>query len=145
MKANILIVLISISILSCKPTPEPLVTGKDACYTCKMTLMDKKFGAEIVTKKGKVYKFDDMNCMIAFNKSGSEPDINVDQLLVVDFAQPGKLLDATNAFYCRSVHINSPMGSQVAAFETKQELEKHNSEWQGGTLTWNELVTQLKQ
>ena len=39
---------------------------KTPAYTCKMTLVDKKFGAEVVTKKGKVYKFDDLNCMIKF-------------------------------------------------------------------------------
>jgi copper chaperone NosL len=118
--------------------------GKDACYTCKMTLMDNKFGAEIVTKKGKVYKFDDLNCMINFNNSEHEPEENIAHRLVVDFAQTDKFIDATKTFYCKSAKINSPMGSQVAAFERKADLDKFNSEWQGTTLTWNELVTQFK-
>ena len=52
--------------LSCNTEPVPLRYGKDACHLCKMTLMDKKFGGELVTGKGKVYKFDDVNCMINF-------------------------------------------------------------------------------
>ena len=143
MKANILIFLIAISLLSCNVKPEPLAMGKDACYTCKMTLIDNKFGAEIVTKKGKVYKFDDLNCMINFNNSGYEPDENIEHRLVVDFTQPDKLIDATKIFYCQSVKINSPMGSHVAAFEKKLDLEKFNSEWKGTTFTWNKLVTQF--
>ena len=50
----------------CTQEPEPLVYGKDVCQFCKMTLMDHKFGAELVTNKGKVYKFDDINCMLNF-------------------------------------------------------------------------------
>ncbi len=144
MKEKIPICLVAIFLLSCNVKPEPLIMGKDACYTCKMTLMDKKFGAEIVTKKGKVYKFDDLNCMINFNSSGNEPEGNIEYRLVVDFAQTDKLIDATKTFYCKSAMINSPMGSQVAAFERKDDIEKFNSEWQGTTLTWNELVTQFE-
>jgi len=144
MRVNILIFLVAISLLSCNVNPEPLTMGKDACYTCKMTLMDKKFGAELVTKKGKIYKFDDLNCMINFSKSGYEPEENIEHRLVVDFAQTGKLLDAAKLYYCKSAKINSPMGSHVAAFEKKEDLEKSNSEWQGTTLTWKEVVTQFK-
>ncbi len=63
------LLLTSIFLLSCKAEPEPLHYGKDACHACKMTLMDKKFGSELVTKKGKVYKFDDTNCMLNFMNS----------------------------------------------------------------------------
>ena len=82
--------------------------------------------------------------MINFNSSGNEPEGNIEYRLVVDFAQTDKLIDATKTFYCKSAMINSPMGSQVAAFERKDDIEKFNSEWQGTTLTWNELVTQFE-
>lgn len=144
MKATILITLATISLLSCDIKPEPLTMGKDACYTCKMTLMDDKFGAEIVTKKGKIYKFDDLNCMVNFNNSGYEPEENIEHRLVVNFTKTDKLIDATNSFYYQSAKINSPMGSHVAAFENKEDYEKFNSEWPGTTLTWNELITQFK-
>ena len=65
MKATI-ILLIGLAMLGCSAKPEPLVFGKDACYTCKMTLVDSKYGAELVTQKGKIYKFDDLNCMLNF-------------------------------------------------------------------------------
>ena len=32
--------------------------------------MDPKFGGEVITKKGKIYKFDDLHCMVSFLKSG---------------------------------------------------------------------------
>ena len=40
-------------IAGCNPKPEKITFGKDNCAECKMTIMDPKFGGEIVTKKGK--------------------------------------------------------------------------------------------
>ena len=42
------------SFTSCSAGPEPIRYGQDNCHHCKMTLTDKRFGAEIVTQKGKV-------------------------------------------------------------------------------------------
>ncbi|NJO25793.1 MAG: hypothetical protein HC867_08590 [Bacteroidia bacterium] len=36
-----------------------------------MGMADFRFGGEVITKKGRIYKFDDMRCMIDFLKSGS--------------------------------------------------------------------------
>lgn len=130
--------------LSCDVAPEALHYGKDGCYTCKMTLMDKKFGAELVTRKGKIYKFDDVNCMMDFYNSNNEPKENMAYLLVVDFSKPEKLINAKQAFYCKSEMIKTPMASQVAAFEKREDFEKHNKTWNGEVLNWEELVSMLK-
>lgn len=31
-----------------------------------MTISDGRFGAELITKKGRVYKFDDLRCLINY-------------------------------------------------------------------------------
>lgn len=129
---------------SCTTQPEPLHYGKDACYTCKMTLMDKKFGAEIVTKKSKIYKFDDLNCMINFYNSGYEPEENMEHLLVIDFTQPEKLIDARYSFFVKSDKIRTPMASQLAAFEKEVDYMNYKKEWKGVLLSWGEVVTQFK-
>ena len=138
------ILLLCFSLLSCSINPEPVVLGKDACYTCKMTLVDKKFGAEIVTKKGKIYKFDDLNCMLKFIGTGSEPLENIALQLVVDFTQPEKLISTQTAFYSQSAQVKSPMASHLAAFEKKEDLERYNTDWSGVILTWEELLKQSK-
>ncbi len=140
--------VLSISIflfyISCSTEPEPLIYGTDICHFCKMTLMDKKFGAELVTKKGKVYKFDDMKCFLNFYNSEYESTENFEHKLVVDFTSPEKLVDATHAFYIKSSEIRSPMNGQVAAFETKASMDKFKKEWNGIYLAWGEVVTQYK-
>src|SRR6187549_334534 len=136
----IFLFLIAFSLYSCSVEPTPLVYGKDFCYTCKMTLMDTKFGAEVVTTKGKVYKFDDMNCMINFLNSGYIEEQDIAFRLVIDFANPEKLIDAKDAFYVKSDKIRSPMASEIAAFSKKEDLEVSNKEWNGILLSWGELV-----
>lgn len=129
---------------SCSTAPEPLVFGKDGCFTCKMTLMDNKYGAEIVTKKGKVYKFDDLNCLMNFYKADLESEENIAHILVIDFANPEQLIDAQRANYVQAEQIRSPMASHVAAFDTSESLEKFNAEWNGKEMNWSELQEKLK-
>lgn len=136
--------LIVLLFIQCEVNPEALCYGVDACHTCKMTLMDTKFGAEIVTKKGKVYKFDDINCMINFYDSGYEPIDEMAYKLVVDYAQPEKLIEAQDAFYLKSNQIRSPMASGIAAFEAKSEMDNYKKQWKGIWLSWGELVTEFK-
>jgi copper chaperone NosL len=130
--------------ISCSTEPEPLVYGTDICHFCKMTLMDKKFGAELVTQKGKVYKFDDMNCFLNFYNSGYEPVEDFKHKLVVDYANPSKLIDATNSFYLKSAAIRSPMNGEVAAFESKESMDTFKKEWKAIYLGWGEVTTQYK-
>ena len=140
----IALILLAILFLSCSNEPEPLRYGKDACYLCKMTLMDKKFGAELVTAKGKVYKFDDANCMVNFINSDYLADETIVHKLIVDYAQPEKLISAEKAFYLKSDDIRSPMASQVAAFETEEAMLKYKPKFKAILLNWRELITQFK-
>ena len=132
------------TLFSCSTEPEPLQYGEDACHTCKMTLMDKKFGAELVSKKGKVFKFDDVNCMLTFYNSGEMPSSDFLHRLVIDFSQPEKLINAADAFYLKSPEIKSPMASQIAAFEQKEKMDEIKKQYKGIYLVWGELVTQFK-
>lgn len=137
--------LLSLVILiACSAEPEPLVYGEDACYHCKMVLMDQKFGAEVVTTKGKVYKFDDVNCMISFINENIKDERDIKFRLVTQFNKPGELTDAGTAFYVKANSIKSPMASQIAAFADYEEMKQYSKQLKGIYLTWGELVTQFK-
>jgi copper chaperone NosL len=139
-----ILVFLCMHLGGCKVEPEALHYGKDGCHHCKMTLMDKKFGAEILTTKGKIYKFDDVNCLLSFYNSGQVPAENMQAVLIVDFSKPEKLIDAKNALYVQSESIRSPMASNVAAFESNDDLKKANADLNGIQLSWEELQTQFK-
>jgi copper chaperone NosL len=138
------IAFLCLSLVACKVEPEPLQYGKDGCHACKMTLMDKKFGAEILTSKGKIYKFDDVNCMLNFYNSEQVPAEEMQEILIIDFSKPDQMIDARNALYVKSESIKSPMASNIAAFQSNDDLKKFNAEWQGIVLSWGELQTQFK-
>jgi copper chaperone NosL len=129
---------------SCSVEPEPLQYGKDACYVCKMTLMDNRFGAEVVSTKGKVFKFDDTNCLVNFLNTRFVPDNEIAHCLITDFASPGILIDAKTASYVKSEKIKTPMASNIAAFQDKISLEGQNDSWKGIELSWGELITEFK-
>jgi len=145
MKAVFLFFVLSAVFVSCSVKPEPINYGKDNCHLCKMTIMDKKFGGEVVTLKGKVYKFDDVNCMVNFLNSGFLDDRDVAYKLVVDYSRPGQFIAADEAFYIKSPDIRSPMASQVASFETEESKNEYKMQWSNSIyLTWGELTTQYK-
>jgi copper chaperone NosL len=145
MRASFLLFVLWFVLVACSVKPEPINYGKDNCHLCKMTIMDKKFGAEVVTVKGKVYKFDDVNCMVNFLNSGFLEERDVAYRLVVDYSRPGHLIAADEAFYIKSPDIRSPMASQVASFETDESKNEYKKQWSNSIyLTWGELTTQYK-
>ena len=134
--------LLLLALTSCSANPEPIQYGKDACYHCKMTIIDRKFGAEVVTQKGKVYKFDDANCLVAFLQQGNLDRENIAHCLITDFANPGTFIDTGSALYLKADQVNSPMASNVAAFSDQSDLNTFNETWNGTMLTWDELSMQ---
>ncbi|SFG90011.1 copper chaperone NosL [Algoriphagus hitonicola] len=129
---------------SCSADPRSINYGEDACHHCKMKLMDPKFGAELVTEKGKIYIFDDLNCMVDYLHSEEGQKQSFKHILVTDYLNPGTLLDANYAFYLKSDEFKTPMASQVVAFPDFDLLENHKMEKGGVYLAWGELVTQFK-
>lgn len=142
-KAGLLAALFaSVSLISCAATgPEPIRYGSDNCYQCKMTLTDKRFGAEIVTTKGKVYKFDDLNCMVSFMKAGTVSKENIAQTVAVDFRKTGSFVEVQQAFFLQNEAIKSPMRGDVASFSDKKDLDAVKTEIGGGKeMNWNEAM-----
>jgi len=129
--------LILTSLCACKVEPEPIRFGKDNCHQCKMTLTDRRFGAEVVTKKGKVYKLDDLNCLVSFLNSGEVPPENIALTLAVDFKKTGQFVEVQKAYFLENDIIKSPMRADVASFSEQQDLEMFKTEIGGGkVLDW---------
>lgn len=133
-----LLVLIILTLLvACKVEESPINYGKDACHFCKMTIVDKQHAAEIVTKKGKPYKYDAIECMVRELNNEDENDIAL--VLINDYSTPGKLVDARSATYLISENLPSPMGANLTGFQNKLDAELVYKEKSGKLLTWNEL------
>jgi copper chaperone NosL len=124
---------------SCTTDPEPFKMGSDQCTFCKMTISDNRYGAEIITKKGKILKFDDAHCILSYiGKDIQQKDIAA--VYFADFAADHKLVDANKAFFLKSALLQSPMAGNVAAFSTKNSLDNAVQQFNGTAITWNDLL-----
>ena len=137
-----LVIIFSVS--GCKQGKQPLRFGTDACEHCKMILMDPAFGGELITQKGKIYKFDDVNCMVAYMKSMDATREKVSETFVIDYSKPGTLIPAESAFFLRSEKVKSPMASGIAAFSTSQGRYEQQQQWQGAELNWSALKESIE-
>jgi copper chaperone NosL len=128
-------------LFSCNVSPQAIDYGNDGCHFCKMTIVDKVHAAEIVTKKGKVYTFDAIECMVNFSKGFDTSEIKL--YLSNNYDKPKNLIDATKATFLISKNIASPMGAFLSAFETKERAENTQLIKGGRLYSWTELRTYL--
>jgi copper chaperone NosL len=128
---------------SCNTKPEPFAYGKDICDDCKMTIMDPKFGGEIITKKGKIYKFDDAHCMVNFMKAGTVKETDISKTVFIDYQNEKNFLDVKSSFFVVSDQFKSPMNSDAAAFTSKEIAEQKAKENTGTVKTWDQLYQSL--
>ncbi len=130
-------ILFTILMISCEVKPQEITYGQDACHFCRMTIVDRQHAAQLVTVKGKVFKYDAIECMMNHLNKWNEPEVKY--FLVTDYITPGKLVDATTSHYLISEAIPSPMGEFLTAFENLEERQKIVNESEGETLNWSEL------
>jgi copper chaperone NosL len=133
------IFLFAILILTACHTEKPKIEfGKDQCAMCKMTIMDKKFGAMLVNSKGKAIAFDSGECMLNYLRSNKS--FNPQKFFIVDYYHPEELIEADKAIYLKGGEVNSPMGGQLAAFKTHEEATKAQQSLKGEIMLWDKLL-----
>lgn len=98
-----------------EPVPRVLAEGEDTCAHCHMTLAEARFGAELVTRTGRVYAFDDAGCLASFVAGGTVPADRIHSLWVSDFTRPDSLLAVERAVFVRHPALRTPMNYGVVA------------------------------
>ena len=140
MKSALILFLCSLVYLSaCKQEAEPIDYGHDICLQCKMTILDKRFAAEIVTSKGKVFKFDDIGCLLKYSTEQNTPD-STWMIFVADYSNVDKpFIDARQAVYLHSEVFKSPMNGNYAAFARTEDIRQLNDSLHIELLKWENL------
>ncbi len=135
------IILFFITIFSCSVESEKINYGSDSCHFCQMTIVDQQHASEIVTNKGKVFKYDAIECMINDLKKKEGKDIAL--FFVNDYTSPGALIDAKAATYLISPQIKSPMGAFLSGFSSKEDAQETQKESGGELYNWNEVQSKI--
>lgn len=130
---------LSVPLAGCvEPGPSPVHWGEDACHHCKMTLVEKGYAAQRVNAKGKVFKYDAIECLAGdLEQSPLTPG---ERAYVSDRSRPDAvLMPAEEAFYLHGKDIPSPMGGGLAAFASPDSARAWQARLDGEVLTWAEV------
>ncbi len=109
--------------MSCqKSGPQDFDLGKDQCDNCRMTITEQKYATQLITQKGRAYKFDDIMCMNMYESSNPDKATNA-KTYVIDFPS-GKFLEKAKATFIKGGSIKSPMGGNTQAYQDKAAAQK---------------------
>lgn len=134
-------ILVFLMMSACNTGPKDIDYGNDGCHFCKMTIVDKIHGSELITDKGKVFKFDATECML--NYISETKDLQIGNILTNYYEAPTKLMKTEDATFLISENLPSPMGAYLTAFETSENAKKIQSEKGGKLYNWVALKVHL--
>lgn len=134
--------LVLLFIVSCSKEPQPIEYNKDECTHCLMIITDPQFGSELVTDKGKVYKFDSIECLAEYVSIGR--DLKAESLWISDYANTNTLTRAEDAYYIVSPKMESPMSMNIGGFSSKSDMEKVFAEMGGRKMNWTDILNYVK-
>lgn len=106
-----LVLLAACSAGEIKPVP---IEDGDMCSSCKMAISEKQFAAEIITEDEQVLKFDDIACLLRYQKAQGDK-LKAAAIFVTDY-ETRQWLRAEDAFFSRSETVKTPMGGGILAF-----------------------------
>jgi copper chaperone NosL len=127
---------------ACSNEPQEINYSKDVCDFCKMTIMDKQFATQCISAKGKVYKFDDVFCLNKFLKNGGVWKTEIEGIYFTDYAQKHGWIKTDKVLFLKSDSLRSPMGGNIAAFNSKEDRENTNKRLNGELLSWDDIKPQ---
>ncbi|HAT64209.1 MAG TPA: hypothetical protein DCS66_06350, partial [Flavobacteriaceae bacterium] len=118
-------------LLACQVKQKEINYGEDHCEFCQMTIVDKQHAAQIVTKKGKAYSFDAIECMVHYSEDIDTSTVGL--FLAGNYNVSETLINARESYFIISENIPSPMGAFLSSVPTKAEAETIIKE-KGGTI-----------
>jgi copper chaperone NosL len=122
------------------PGPGVIHYDVDACDHCRMTIADPAFAAQLVTRTGRVLRFDDPACLAAFVAGGSVPAAEIHSLWLNDHARPETQVRAEDAVFLVSDRIRAPMNGGAAAFSDPAGADALASVVGGRPARWDDLL-----
>lgn len=133
------ILLLSLFFSSCANTEaQPIIFNHDNCDNCKMSIADNRFGCELVTDKGRVYKFDDLSCLLDYKIENADKNLNA-TYYVCDYIHPNTLISLEKCSILKSESISSPMGGGMASFSNADSAKLYQSKWNAELISWQKL------
>ncbi|AHG92566.1 NosL family protein (plasmid) [Gemmatirosa kalamazoonensis] len=123
---------------ACTPDgPRAIAYDEESCGFCRMTISDRRFGAEVITATGRIHTFDSVECLAAFVLA--QDSAAVRGVWVSDWNHPGTFLAADSAEFRRlQGAAGSPMGKGFVA--TQRGVVPAGARAAGATMRWSDVL-----
>ncbi len=121
---------------SCKQGFEAINYGSEPCSHCKMTIVDPRYAAEMITAKGRVYKFDDVLCMKQYADYYTDQSNNASFFVAIYDGGKEQFINASKAVYLRNDFFKSPMNGNYAAFADENAAKHLEDSLGAAPVTW---------
>jgi len=136
-----IILLAALMTFACAaPAPGAFHYDVDSCDYCRMTIGDARFAAQLVTRTGKIYRFDDPGCVVRFVTTGRVADADVHSIWFNDHEHPDTRLNARAAVFVVSERIKAPMNGSMAAFGSPAAAAPFQTAIGGLLRSWSEIL-----
>jgi len=124
-------------LLGCGPRePRDIAFGEETCSHCHMTVADARFSAEVITRTGRTYIFDDVGCLANWLRDEPAP---IASAWVWSMAPGEGWIPAAEAVYVQSDSLHTPMGSGLAAFRPGPAADSLRVRLAGRLMAWDEV------
>jgi copper chaperone NosL len=135
---NLILLSLGLLLIGCEAAIQDFEYGHDQCAYCKMTIMNSKHASQMVSTKGKVFKYDSIECLI--KDKDSQTDSKFKFVMVSNYEVDSALIPADSAFYLITDKIQSPMGANVSAFKDSLQAMNMQAKHSGEIYTWDDLL-----
>jgi len=130
----VLLVCIASTLPMCSGQPVAINYGVDKCVWCDKVIDDNHFGSTLVALDGTVFKFNSIECLMAFHIQPTIPNEQFQASWVCDYDNPGHLLRAGQAVFVQSAEKPSPNGVGLFAFSSNADAQKFAGASAGQTM-----------
>lgn len=136
--AQVLVIMILLN--SCNAGPEAIKPGIDNCAYCKMMVTDLRYVSEIVTKKGRIFKFDDAHCLLSYLRNGQVQKEEIKDIYFADFSDSHPLVNSSKVIFLQSDALRSPMNGNIVAFTDEVNMHQAMKDFPGKILQLSDVI-----
>ena len=120
------------------PAPRSLVLGRDVCQHCHMTLVDRRFGGEMVSRTGKVTPFDDVGCL-AVGAAAVAPS-SIHSLWASDYLESDSVVAVERLVFLRVDSLRTPMGYGIVAVRPGPKADSLARRYGVRLMVWRDVM-----
>jgi copper chaperone NosL len=114
------------------------LSAEDMCALCRMAISERQYAAELITKEGDVFKFDDLGCLANY-VADKQKRAQVAIFYMMDY-EARRWLKAEEAYFVRAEKFPTPMSGHMIAFGDRAKAEAAATANQGQLISFTEVL-----